>query len=424
VNPPDRHSRVQVSDPDSHLQNLRARPSPNVPSEGVRTNWADRPLCIAITVGQLPLKEGGGTERQAFRAAIELAKRGHGVWLFARGPCASQYCADGVWVLQRPGLPISPATRTPPPLLRFASDLTQGIADMIRTGQRFDVVLSYHTFNAGIFGTVASLATRTPQVLWIRSGEEYRCDRSIKGRVLAPAVWLRANKLLLQSPGLAAEFANAVCTRVPPKMATRINRKIHILSNGLDLPADAGAPSGARELLFVGRLHPGKGLRFLIQALPMIPEARLTVVGEGEERASLEALARGLPVTFVGSKSFSEMSELYRRTSVAVFPSMLDEGLPNVVLEAFAFGRPVVATRKGGVVDLVENGVNGALVDATEPTALATAINSVLQSQETLVRMGAAARRVAEAYTWDALLPRLETVLAESRKPRRSESQL
>ncbi len=406
------------------LLNLSTRLKPNVLSKRMRTYRPDGPLRIAIAVGQLPRKEGGGTERQAFRAAVELAKRGHSVWLFARGPAARRSRSDGVWILERPGLPLTPPRYSTPPLLRFVSDLTLGISDLRRAGQGFDVLLSYHTFNAGLFGTVASIATRTPYVLWIRSGEEYRFDRSIRGRLVAPAVWLRAHKLLLQSPALASDFTAAVRRRVPPPIAERITRKIEILSNGLDLPVGAGPPSCARELLFVGRLHPGKGLRFLIDALPMIPEARLTVVGEGEERASLEALAHGLPVMFVGSKSFSEMGELYRRTSVAVFPSMLEEGLPNVVLEALAFGRPVVATRKGGVVDLVENGVNGALVHATDPTALATAINTVLESHDSLMRMGAAARRTAAGYTWDALLPRLETVLAESRKPVRWRSDL
>jgi glycosyltransferase involved in cell wall biosynthesis len=386
--------------------------SPNV--EGTLQRSRRRPLRIAVMVGQLPRSEGGGTERQAMRAAVELARRGHCVWVLARGPVASRYQSDGVWIVERPELRLTGAPSPRVPALRFAWDLIQGLGDLQRTNKAFDVLLSYHTFNAGLLGSVASVATRTPQVLWIRSGEEFHRDGSLRGRLLAPPVWLLAQTILVQSPTLAAEFTRAVASLVPRALADRIQPKVQILPNGLDLPTDVGEPSDRRELLFVGRLHPGKGLKYLLDALPLIPGARLTVVGDGSDRPHLEERARGLPVAFVGSKSLSEMANLYRQTSIVVFPSTLEEGLPNVVLESLAFGRPVVATRKGGVVDVVHDGVNGALVSTLQPAVLASTINPLLDAHDKLVRMGAAARETAKAYAWDALLPRLEAVLAES----------
>jgi glycosyltransferase involved in cell wall biosynthesis len=387
------------------------------------TASVERRLRIAMMVGYLPREQGGGTERQALRAAVELARRGHRIWILARGPTASREYKDGVWIIQRPELRSSGARHAGNPAVRFVSDLTRGIGDVLSAGERFDVILTYHTFNAGLVGTVASVVTGAPQVVWIRSGQEYRwllpphlpiaCSR-----LLASTVWLQAQALLVQSPTLAREFETAVATYFPAAVAVRVKRKLQVLRNGLDVPADVGAPSKGRELLCVGRLHPGKGLEYLIQALPLIPGAHLTVVGDGEERASLERLSGCLPVTFVGPKGVSDMTELYKRTSVVVFPSTLDEGLPNVVLEALAFGRPVVTTRKGGVADVVQEGVNGSLVEAGQSVALAAAINQLLESHDRLVCMGAAARRAVSGYSWDEVIPRLESVLTDSARRR------
>jgi glycosyltransferase involved in cell wall biosynthesis len=81
-----------------------------------------------------------------------------------------------------------------------------------------------------------------------------------------------------------------------------------------------------------------------------------------------------------------------------------------------AVGRPTVATRVGGVVDTVQDGINGLLVEPGQPARLSSAVNRLLDSPDTLLRMGAAARRTAEAYAWERVLPRLETALVNARR--------
>lgn len=119
--------------------------------------------------------------------------------------------------------------------------------------------------------------------------------------------------------------------------------------------AGAGGP-----LLFVGRVAPEKGLATILRVLP--PALEILVVGDGSERARLEREA-GAGVTFVGQVDASEVPGLLRRARALVVPSLWYEGQPRVIVEAFAAGVPVLASRIGGLPELVEEGVNGHLVE-------------------------------------------------------------
>lgn len=158
--------------------------------------------------------------------------------------------------------------------------------------------------------------------------------------------------------------------------------KLHIVHCGVD-PAryDRHAPPAhaGLNLVFVGRLAPVKGLRILIGALAVVlethPELTLTLVGDGDDRALLETLARPLgdAVRFVGFLSQDGVAEAVAAADAFVLPS-LAEGLPVVLMEALAAGKPVIATQVAGVGELVENGRSGHLVPAGDAEALARAI--------------------------------------------------
>jgi glycosyltransferase involved in cell wall biosynthesis len=135
----------------------------------------------------------------------------------------------------------------------------------------------------------------------------------------------------------------------------------------------------------------------LFEAMPGLiadhPDLRLTLVGDGPERAGLEARAQGLGghVDFVGYKSQTEVAALLREATALVLPSFA-EGLPVVLMEALAAGVPVVATRIAGVAELVEDGVSGRLVPPGDVVALRAALAEVLGDAEMRARMGAAGR--------------------------------
>ena len=147
-----------------------------------------------------------------------------------------------------------------------------------------------------------------------------------------------------------------------------------------DRPDTTGtvAPKG-RHLVFVGRVAPVKGLRVLIEAVQMAraqePDLRLTVVGDGPDRAALEGLAAplGSAVRFTGYLSQAEVAEVLASADAMVLPSFA-EGVPVVLMEMLASGRPVIATQVAGVSELVEDGVTGRIVAPGDAAGLATAL--------------------------------------------------
>ena len=176
--------------------------------------------------------------------------------------------------------------------------------------------------------------------------------------------------------------------------------KLHVVHCGID-PARYDAPLrplGAR-LLFVGRLAAVKGLPVLFVALAQVrkirPELHLTVIGDGPERAALEAEVRDLGLTddisFVGYQSQDGVAQALREADLLVLPSFA-EGVPVVLMEAMAACLPVVATRIAGVPELVIEGETGLLVAAGDDVDLARALVQVLADPEKMRHMGAAGR--------------------------------
>ncbi len=151
-----------------------------------------------------------------------------------------------------------------------------------------------------------------------------------------------------------------------------------------------------REILCVGRLSVEKGHFILLDAfealLRKIPGVRLVLVGDGPLRSELERrcqeLADPSSVTFTGSLDPAAVAERIARASLVALASF-SEGVPVVLMEAFSHGRPVVATRVGGIPELVIHGQNGLLVSPGDAGELADAMGFVLSDPDEASRMGA-----------------------------------
>lgn len=150
------------------------------------------------------------------------------------------------------------------------------------------------------------------------------------------------------------------------------------------------------QVLFVGVLERYKNVDGLVAAwrrvAERVPAARLVVVGKGPMLTEIEGLAADLPgrVEHIAELPPEGVASALDDATLLVLPSR-HEGLGRVVIEAFARGRGVVASRAGGVLDLVEDGVQGLLVDPEDTTGLADALASVLTRRELAERLGAAA---------------------------------
>ncbi|MEO0370769.1 MAG: glycosyltransferase [Pseudomonadota bacterium] len=161
--------------------------------------------------------------------------------------------------------------------------------------------------------------------------------------------------------------------------------------------ADTPAPSTTGlKLLFVGRLDPVKGLRVLFEAFEAAkahaPDITLSVIGDGEDRAWVEDNAARIGgIEVLGYRSQDFVAETLSQSDVLVLPSFA-EGVPVALMEAMVSCRPVIATRVGGVAELVEDGVSGRMVAPGNAAALADAFIDLAGDPERRRAMGTAGR--------------------------------
>jgi glycosyltransferase involved in cell wall biosynthesis len=175
-----------------------------------------------------------------------------------------------------------------------------------------------------------------------------------------------------------------------------------------------------QTLLFMGRLDRYKGIHLLIEALASLrvkyPAVRLCLAGEGEERERLQRMVEKHRLTdsveFVGWVAERAKTAAWERAGIYALPSYI-EGLPMTVLEAMAAGVPVVATRVGGVPELVTDGVNGILIEPGDAAALTAALDRLLGDPALRARLGSAGRECfLEHYAPNRVIPHVEALYA------------
>jgi glycosyltransferase involved in cell wall biosynthesis len=174
-------------------------------------------------------------------------------------------------------------------------------------------------------------------------------------------------------------------------------RRIEVSDYGfVRQPSATRADDGAARFGFVGTLAWHKGAHVLLEALRRVHgEFRLDVYGDErvapQYSAGLRQAAAGLPVTFRGPFDRARLPETYASFDVLVVPSLWPENSPLVIHEAFMHGAAVVASRMGGIPELVRDGVNGYLYDATSPQALAGCLQPFVNDRSLAARLAAGA---------------------------------
>ena len=149
-------------------------------------------------------------------------------------------------------------------------------------------------------------------------------------------------------------------------------------------------------ILAPGRLSKEKGFDVLIKAFPLVwktnPNVQLTIIGEGPEQESLREQARQIPgnenIVFMPKLSNDSMSEYFHNSDIIAFPSIYEEPLGRIALEAGACGKPIVASRCGGIPEIVEDTVSGFLVEPGNHVELAEKLTSLVTDQNLRKTMG------------------------------------
>lgn len=188
--------------------------------------------------------------------------------------------------------------------------------------------------------------------------------------------------------------------------------------------ADAAAGRATRKadgpvrLLAVGRLVEKKGFHLLLEALATVDPTtwRLTIVGDGPERPTLEAAAAGLPVEFVGQLTREALTRADAEADVAVFPSVRaasgdQDGLPVALLEAMASGCAVVVSDLPGLDEAVEPGVSGLSVPSGDVAALRDALTTIIGDASLRATLGAGAAAKAQSFDVAAVAEGYQRVL-------------
>ena len=197
--------------------------------------------------------------------------------------------------------------------------------------------------------------------------------------------------------------------------------RVHVIPPGVnpslfDGPfEDPFAGVGRPRILFVGRLAPQKGVRTLVAAAGLLedPSVQVLLVGDGPERPALEREAEriglGDRLHFLGFVAHDRLPAVLAHADLLVLPSLYEE-LGTVLLEAMQAGLPIVASKTGGIPDVIEDGVNGLLVPPGEPELLARAIDRLLADRGLAYRLSEGTRERGKDCDWEVLAERVLAV--------------
>lgn len=207
-----------------------------------------------------------------------------------------------------------------------------------------------------------------------------------------------------------------------------------VFYNPLDDPAGSGhpqagsSPSGGYQIACVGRFDLVKGQDVLIRALPAIkagfPNLKVCFVGDGAQKENCQRLAQSLDVreicVFLGSAAHDEVLNLIKTADISVIPSRSDN-CPMTLIESLACGKPVIASRVGGIPELMDDGVEGFLAPPDDPEALAEKITRLLKDDDLKAAFSANARnRFLKDYDLRSAVAReanwLEKIAGESQR--------
>jgi L-malate glycosyltransferase len=361
----------------------------------------------------------GGTETQAVELARRISMAGYDVTLGclrAEGPLAE--LLRGTEVLLKEFHP------------KGGIDSPAGLYQLLRLSwflrrEKFDIVHT-HDLWSNLLGVPAARLAGVKAIISSRRDlahfDWYRGKRR---------VWLRRIQNLSDIVvANAAAIRDALVTEDGFAL-----EKLRLIHNGVDVEKFQTGGDGRRDLfpafgngslvVLVGNMHTDvKGHPWLIDAAPAVvrefPSTRFVLVGDGEQRATLEAqVARlGLERNFLFLGRRSDIPKILAGCDIAVLPSRA-EGLPNAVLEYMAAGLPVIVSRVGGNAELIEEGVTGLLVPPEDSPALSGALLRLLQDPALAQQLAQRGYDFAfQNFSFDRLLREVDALYTELLSPR------
>ncbi len=357
-------------------------PAAAAPSDGVR---------VMIVIHGL---ETGGAEMMVLHLARELSRAGHPVRVVSLHGDET----DVAGLMRRAGVDVVALNKAggpdPRTVLRLRAQMRDFSPAVVHTHLP---VLEYVLPAARLYGRRVRIIHTVHNLA--REETRHRVLRAVNRRAFSHGVVPVA---------LNEEVRSSICREYALPASA-----VPVVGNGIDLDAFRGpqrrGPRGAGvRLLCVARLAPAKNHALLLRTVARLRESgrdvSLTLVGDGPLRGALEERARELGISqrvrFAGRRT--DTPAFYRDCDLFVLLSDY-EGMPMSIIEAMASGLPVVATRAGGVAELVDDGVNGALVEA-DAAAAAEAIAAICDDPALYARLSDGAVRTSSHYSAEAMM--------------------
>lgn len=291
------------------------------------------------------------------------------------------------------------------------AEIDPGAACRIRSRikkSNYDIIHS-HTSHAHTLAFAASAGVRVKRLVTRRVDfsifrHSFLHLSGIKYRYLADFYVAISQKIkdVLINDGIAADRISVIHSGINPERFTRADAN-HLFSE-FDIKPDE------KVVINVAHLAGHKGQEYLVRAvsrvLAKIPKVRFFIIGKGELMAELKALAtsQGINQNIVLTGFRNDVGAFYNIADLFVMSSV-QEGLGTAVLDALALGKPVVATKSGGIPEIIRDGVNGRLVEPADPAALADGIVDLLSHADRAKQMGARGKKeVIEKFSLDAMV--------------------
>ena len=362
---------------------------------------------IVILIARFPPSYLGGAEIAVYNLAKQLSKLKHEVHVITMSDPNSpdENTQDDFFLHRIKTIEI--------PLLRniVFSIRSLYLMKTIKPHLVHSQTISIH--NAGLPAFLAKKILKIPYIAWGRGSDIYlyRHEKQFK-------------RIILKNSNAAI----ALTDDMKEAMQNIWNMPICVIPNGIDLEkfntlrkskmhSTKIAESDDKVILFVGRLHPIKGLAYLIKAMKIIhqryPKSRLLIVGDGDERDNLNMIVKNSNlnecVTFIGKVPNKSIPEYMALADILVLPS-LSEGFPVVILEAMACGLPIVATKIRGNQEIIKDWDNGFLVEPRNSENITEKVLLLLKDDQLRRIIAGKNIEVAKRYSWESVARRVEEI--------------
>ena len=338
----------------------------------------------------------GGVSSHTYLLSQELIKRGDEVYVLTY-PMDNIQDIDGVHVETAPTINIKGLRG-----FFFFLSATVKLISLVKK-QDIDLIHAHFLLPPGLIAVLAGLITRKKIAVTVHGSDIFILASNPVLKIII--------KYVLKNADYIAVVNETIRKRILELKIEGVEDKIKVTPNAVDLKKynPQTVTNFAQEIrlssikpviLFVGNLVPQKGLEYLMKAKRLLKsDAELVIVGDGPLMAELKQTVKKdkiKDVFFTGARK--DVNRIMPAADVFVLPSV-SEGFPITIIEALASGLPVVATRVGGIPDVVTEEV-GITVEPRDPHALARGLNTILENSKIRSKMKKAARSKAMEYSY------------------------